>query len=137
MQASTQKHSGKSVPAAREAAKEPVAPILSSDQSASEQAPSQTRCPLQAAPQFLGKLVPAGALKASYSYAHFLTKKSLGAYDQDEHQESEYDEITILRPNDARGNLFNHTNKDTSEKSPPERPHPTKNNHDETAQQPL
>src|SRR5260370_9940295 len=136
MQVSIQKHSGKSVPSAREAAKEPGAPILSSDQSASEQAPSQTRCPLQAAPQFLGKLVLAGALKASYCHAHFLPKKSLGAYDQNEHQESEYNEITILRPNDTRGNLFNTTSKDTSEKSPPARPHPTKNNHDETTQQP-
>src|SRR5258708_1646725 len=137
MPASTQKHSSRSVPAAREAAKEPGLPILSSDQSASEHASFQTRCALQAAPYFLGELILAGDLKASFSHTHFLPKESLGAYDQDEHQESEHNQIAKLRPNDARGNLFDHTNQDTSEKSSPKGPHPAKHNHDETAQQPL
>src|SRR5260370_16893476 len=102
MQVSIQKHSGKSVPSAREAAKEPGAPILSSDQSASEQAPSQTRCPLQAAPQFLGKLVLAGALKASYCHAHFLPKKSLWAHDPHDPQQTESTKTTISLPTNLR-----------------------------------
>src|SRR6266436_43416 len=99
MQASNQKDSGKSVPAAREAAKEPGAPILSSDQSALEQAPSQTRSALRAAPQFLEKLVLTGDLKGSFSHTHFLSKQSRGAYNQYEHKESEDNEVAILRSN--------------------------------------
>src|SRR6266487_3480473 len=131
MQASNQKHSGKSAPAVRAAAKEPGAPTLSNDQSASEQAAFQTRSALRAAQQFLGKVVLTGDLKASLRHTHFLPKKSFGAYDQYEHKEGEDDEIAILRPNDARGDLFEHTDQDTSEQSPPERPHSTKHNHGE------
>src|SRR5258708_36849538 len=110
MPASTQKHSSRSVPAAREAAKEPGLPILSSDQSASEHASFQTRCALQAAPYFLGELILAGDLKASFSHTHFLPKESLGTYDQDDHQESEPNQSAKLCPTHARGNPFAPTN---------------------------
>src|SRR5258708_15493294 len=115
MTESNRTNSDRSVPETREPAIEPGFPILSSARNASEQAPSQTRCALQIVLQSLGKGVLVGDLKESFSHTHFPPKESLGPYDQNQHQESKYDEITILRPYEARAHLFDHTNEDASE----------------------